>query len=89
MIHFVLHHPSVKVAHRAIEGNTFGIEPGVAQACREQFKDVRFILDDQQLGRRLLALTGYRIATTPEQKVDAYAAPEEWLLRLGGAVQAA
>jgi hypothetical protein len=38
---------------------------------------------------RLLALTGYRIATTPERKVDAFAEPEEWLLRLGGALQAA
>lgn len=38
---------------------------------------------------RLLALTGLRIATTPDQTVDAYAEPEEWLLRLGGALQAA
>ena len=38
---------------------------------------------------RLLALTGLRIATTPEKKVDGYAEPEEWLLRLGGALQAA
>jgi hypothetical protein len=38
---------------------------------------------------RLLALTGLRIATTPERAVDAYAEPEEWLLRLGGALQAA
>src|SRR5262249_24318178 len=37
---------------------------------------------------RLLALTGLRIATT-EKKVDAFAQPEEWLLRLGGALQAA
>jgi hypothetical protein len=38
---------------------------------------------------RLLALTGFRIATTPERKVDTFAQPEEWLLRLGGALQAA
>jgi hypothetical protein len=38
---------------------------------------------------RLLALTGFRIATTPEKKVDLFAEPEEWLLRLGGALQAA
>jgi hypothetical protein len=38
---------------------------------------------------RLLALTGFRIATTPEKRVDAFAQPEEWLLRLGGALQAA
>jgi hypothetical protein len=38
---------------------------------------------------RLLALTGLRIATTPEKKVDTFAQPEEWLLRLGGALQAA
>jgi hypothetical protein len=37
---------------------------------------------------RLLALTGLRIATT-EKKVDTFAEPEEWLLRLGGALQAA
>src|SRR5262249_27426593 len=38
---------------------------------------------------RLLALTGLRIATTPEKKVDAFAEPEQWLVRLGGALQAA
>jgi len=38
---------------------------------------------------RLLALTGFRIATTQNQKVDTYAQLEEWLLRLGGALQAA
>lgn len=38
---------------------------------------------------RLLALTGLRIATAPEKKVDTHAEPEEWLLRLGGALQAA
>jgi hypothetical protein len=38
---------------------------------------------------RLLALSGLRIAATPEKKVEAFAQPEEWLLRLGGALQAA
>uniref|UniRef100_I2Q587 Uncharacterized protein n=1 Tax=Desulfovibrio sp. U5L TaxID=596152 RepID=I2Q587_9BACT len=38
---------------------------------------------------RLLALAGLKIATTPDSKVDAYAQLEEWLLRLGGALQAA
>jgi hypothetical protein len=38
---------------------------------------------------RLLALTGFRIAISPEKKVDSFAQPEEWLLRLGGALQAA
>lgn len=38
---------------------------------------------------RLLALFGFRIATTPDKKMDKFAEPEEWLLRLGGALQAA
>ena len=38
---------------------------------------------------RLLALTGYNMATMPERKTDTYAQPEEWMLRLGGALQAA
>jgi hypothetical protein len=38
---------------------------------------------------RLLALTGFRIATTPEKMVETFAQPEEWLLRLGGTLQAA
>lgn len=38
---------------------------------------------------RLLALTGLRTATAPESKLDTSAQPEEWMLRLGGAVQAA
>ncbi|MCE3244400.1 MAG: hypothetical protein K0S72_523 [Arthrobacter sp.] len=37
---------------------------------------------------RLLALSGLRAATTPEQTVDPNARPEAWLLRLGGAMQA-
>ncbi len=38
---------------------------------------------------RLLALTGLRMATMPEQKPESFAQPEEWLLRLGGAMQTA
>ena len=38
---------------------------------------------------RLLALTGFRIATTPDKRLDTLAQPEEWLLRLGGALGAA
>ena len=38
---------------------------------------------------RLMALSGLHIATAPARKVETYAQPEEWLLRLGGALQAA
>jgi len=38
---------------------------------------------------RLLALTGFRIATTTGKKEDTFEPPEDWLLRLGGALQAA
>jgi hypothetical protein len=38
---------------------------------------------------RLLALTGFRIAATPDKKMETFERPEEWLLRLGGALQAA
>ena len=38
---------------------------------------------------RLLALSGLKIATMPEQKMDAYAQLERWLLRLGGTLRAA
>jgi hypothetical protein len=38
---------------------------------------------------RLLALTGFHLATRPERKADTFAQPEEWMLRLGGALQAA
>jgi len=37
----------------------------------------------------LLALTSLRLATTPERKLETFAQPEEWMLRLGGALQAA
>lgn len=38
---------------------------------------------------RLLALTGLRMATAPDSKTEPFAQPEEWMLRLGGAMQAA
>lgn len=38
---------------------------------------------------RLLALSGYKIAIMSEKNADTYAQPEEWLLRLGGTLQAA
>jgi hypothetical protein len=38
---------------------------------------------------RLLALSGFHLATRPERKAESYAQPEEWLLRLGGALQVA
>lgn len=38
---------------------------------------------------RLLALTGLRMATMPEEKGDAAKYQKEWMLRLGGALQAA
>ena len=36
---------------------------------------------------RLLALSGYQMATRPERKMDTFAQPEVWMLRLGGALQ--
>jgi hypothetical protein len=38
---------------------------------------------------RLLALTGLRVATVPETRADTFKQQEEWMLRLGGALQAA
>ena len=38
---------------------------------------------------RLLALTGFRMATMLETKADTFKQQEEWMLRLGGALQAA
>lgn len=38
---------------------------------------------------RLLALTGLRMATLPERKAETADRQEEWMLRLGGALQAA
>jgi hypothetical protein len=38
---------------------------------------------------RLLALTGFRVATEPERAVEILNQQESWMLRLGGALQAA
>jgi hypothetical protein len=38
---------------------------------------------------RLLALTGFHLATRPERKAEMFTQPEEWMLRLGGALQVA
>jgi hypothetical protein len=37
----------------------------------------------------LLALSGLRMATVPEIGIDRFKQQEEWMLRLGGALQAA
>jgi hypothetical protein len=38
---------------------------------------------------RLLALSGLHTATKPERKAETFTQPEEWMLRLGGALQVA
>jgi hypothetical protein len=81
----------------------FAGRPLAALINPERVKPEALLAMEQELGQalytsmhwiwtealRLLALTGLRIATTPEKKVDTFAEPEEWLLRLGGALQAA
>jgi hypothetical protein len=77
--------------------------PLVALINPDRVKPATLLALEQQLGAalytsmhwvwtealRLLALTGFRIATTLDKKVDTFQPPEEWLLRLGGALQAA
>jgi hypothetical protein len=89
---------SLREPMRAFDGR-----PLAALINPERVKPEALSAMEQQLGQalytsmhwvwtealRLLALTGLRIATTPEKKVDAFAQPEQWLLRLGGALQAA
>jgi hypothetical protein len=81
----------------------FAGRPLAALINPERVKPEALLAMEQELGQalytsmhwiwtealRLLALTGLRIATTPEKKADTFAEPEEWLLRLGGALQAA
>jgi hypothetical protein len=81
----------------------FGGRALAALVSPERVKPEALLAMEQQLGQalytsmhwvwtealRLLALTGLRMATTPEQEVATFARPEEWLLRLGGALQAA
>jgi hypothetical protein len=83
---------------RAFDGR-----PLAALINPERVKPATLLAMEQQLGTalytsmhwiwtealRLLALTGLRLATTPEKKVDPFTEPEEWMLRLGGALQAA
>jgi hypothetical protein len=38
---------------------------------------------------RLLALSGFHLSTMPKRKAETFTQPEEWMLRLGGALQAA
>jgi hypothetical protein len=77
--------------------------PLVALINPERVKPQALLAMEQQLGTalytsmhwiwtealRLLALTGLRIATSPESMLSTTQPPQEWLLRLGGALQAA
>jgi hypothetical protein len=38
---------------------------------------------------RLLALSGFHLSTMPKRNAETFTQPEEWMLRLGGALQAA
>lgn len=81
----------------------FGGRPLAGLVNPERVKPETLLAMEQQLGPalytsmhwiwtealRLLALTGLRIATMPEQEVATFARPDEWMLRLGGALQAA
>jgi hypothetical protein len=83
---------------RAFEGR-----PLVGLINPERVRPEALLAMEQQLGAalytsmhwiwtealRLLALSGFYIATTPERKSDTFTQPEEWMLRLGGALQAA
>jgi hypothetical protein len=93
IVQLTLHEPM-----RAFDGR-----PLAALINPERVKPETLLAMEQQLGAalytsmhwvwtealRLLALTGLHLATTPERKADMFAQPEEWLLRLGGALQAA
>jgi hypothetical protein len=75
----------------------------VALVDPERVKPETLLALEQQLGAalytsmhsiwteslRLVALTGYREATMPESKADILKQQEEWMLRLGGSLQAA
>ncbi len=81
----------------------FDGRPLVALINPERVRPQTLLAMEQQLGTalytsmhwiwtealRLLALTGLRMATTPEKKLDTFAQPEEWMLRLGGTLQVA
>jgi hypothetical protein len=81
----------------------FGGRPLVALINPDRVKPETLLAMERQLGAalytsmhwiwtealRLLALTGFRTATMPEKRSDTFKQQEEWMLRLGGAVQAA
>lgn len=81
----------------------FGGRPLVSLINSERVKPETLLALEQQLGvalytsmhwiwtesLRLLALTGFRMATMAERKADTFKQQEEWMLRLGGALQAA
>jgi hypothetical protein len=81
----------------------FGGRPIVALINPDRVKPETLLALEQQLGSalytsmhwvwtealRLLALTGLRMATTTDRGADTFKQTEEWMLRLGGALQAA
>ena len=81
----------------------FGGRPIVALISPDRVKPETLFALEQQLGPalytsmhwvwtealRLLALAGLRMATTTEGGTDTFKQTEEWMLRLGGALQAA
>lgn len=81
----------------------FGSRPLIALIDPERVKPHTLLALEQQLGTalytsmhwiwteslRLLALTGLRMATMLERKTNMFKQQEEWMLRLGGALQAA
>jgi hypothetical protein len=81
----------------------FGGRPLVALINPDRVKPDVLLAMEKQLGAalytsmhwvwtealRLLALSGFHMATVPERKTETFPKPEEWMLRLGGASQAA
>jgi hypothetical protein len=93
IVRLVLQEPMRAFAGRSLAGvvNPERVRPQTLLAMEQQlgpalYTSMHWVWTE---AIRLLALTGLRIATTPEKAVDAYAEPGEWLLRLGGALQAA
>jgi hypothetical protein len=81
----------------------FGGRPLAALINPERVKPETLLALEQQLGAalytsmhwiwtealRLLALSGFYLATMPEKQADTLKLQDEWMLRLGGAVQGA
>jgi hypothetical protein len=81
----------------------FGGRPLVALINPDRVKPEALLAMERQLGAalytsmhwiwtealRLLALTGFRMAIMPEKKADTFKQQDEWMLRLGGAMQVA